>query len=151
MHEVSPKVQACQAFSGSSIHPATVGVTVWLQGWEYTGCTLLPIQSPCPANNSSVLYRGREELRTSSSPIGLLANHCEPDDKVVASPPGGTQIVWGQWLVQQRVSSQQAGSGRLELQFQGDQQSGGVTFHSSRGGSSGSFLCRTSTARLSLS
>ena len=38
MYGVSPEVQAQQAFSRDSIYPATtVGVTVWLQGWEYTG------------------------------------------------------------------------------------------------------------------
>lgn len=71
--------------------PVTVGVTVQLQRWEWATGTLLPMQSPCLVTNSSVLSLGREELRT-CCPISLLARHCEHDDKVVASPPGGAQI-----------------------------------------------------------
>lgn len=52
------------------------------------------MQSPCLVTNTSVLSLGREELRT-CCPISLPASHCELDDKVVASPPGGTQIVRG--------------------------------------------------------
>ena len=36
----------------------------------------------------------REELRT-GSPISFLASHCDLDNWIVPSPPGGTQIVRG--------------------------------------------------------
>jgi hypothetical protein len=52
------------------------------------------MQSPCLVTNSSVLSQGQKELRASNT-IGLLASHCELDGKVVALPPGGTQIIRG--------------------------------------------------------
>lgn len=86
------------------------------------------MQSPCLVTNSSVLSPRREELRT-CCPISLPASHCELDDKVVASPPGGTRIIRGAggWDSKAEAASKQD-HGRWSRSFRGSTGCG-ATFH----------------------
>lgn len=48
MHGVSSEAQAHQLFSGGSMYPAMVEVTVSLLRWEESEGTLFPMQNLCP-------------------------------------------------------------------------------------------------------
>lgn len=140
MHGVSPEVQAHQAFSGGSMYPATVGVTVQFQRWEEAGGILFPLQGHCQTTKSSVLSSGREELST-SNPISLLATHCE----LAVSPPAGTQVQEGRyWLVSKSSKRKQQAASEQDQEHWSHSFSRstgcGVTFYHSCGYSPGSFL-----------
>lgn len=72
------------------MYPAVVRVAEVGIGWGY----LIFNTESLSGNQQFRVKSGEKEVKT-RSPIGLLASHCEFDDKVVASPARDPQIVRG--------------------------------------------------------